>query len=240
MRNDLRVLIVAAVAFLLPLGCSDSITCPEIDPPFEQLSDEAKLVALCLSGELRAPCALTRHVESDLATIRTAYQEQHQIVKEIQFRPPWVHSCLMITFDYENWALVRGGEYNAWDDLNEKYGVTRIDIKLLSGFVLLYFEGIMHPRRLREAYRELPGIRSITLDRYAEGGQKVCPRSVDGNITYLFQAGGDFAQRPVEYFYFILDGGSPTLVGSWEYVPGEDPPGWWEEARQNINLYRQF
>ena len=150
-----------------------------------------------------------------LAVIRKAYEEQYELVERIQFQPPWAPSNLIITFDAEVWLSAREGQYTAWDDLNEEYGVTDIDISQIGGYVALSFEGIMHPKRLREAYRDLPGIRSISLNWYAGGGEHVYPRSLDGTISYLFQSGGELAAQPVEYLYFAFDGESSKLVGAW-------------------------
>jgi hypothetical protein len=244
MRCLLILPVLVMLIWVISLGCSDSTTCPELKPPFDEMSQEAKLIALCLSGELRPPYSLTRHVEGDLAAIRTTFGEEYSIVEDISFLPPWLASCIIVGFDEATAQMVRDDQYDAWDALNEEYGLADIDKALLSiGAVVLHFEGVMHPHHLTEIYSQLPGTRYVEPNWYRGDWRNIYPRLAGRNITYLFRdAWGDCPAGCTgqAFWYFTFDGKRPILVGAWEPRHGVSPPNWWEEAALNIALYDEW
>ncbi|MGB8657026.1 MAG: hypothetical protein WCE90_04485 [Candidatus Zixiibacteriota bacterium] len=206
-------------------------------------NEEAELMALCLSGELVAPDSLYNQVVNDFAAIRANFGDTLPIVDSIKFMPPWAAGRLIIGFDTAAVRLFCHGEYHAWDTLNQRYEVTRIDsLAALHwiGLVLLRFRGRLHPYRLAEAYAVLPGVRAASPDGRIGDWPNVYAGQGDGGMTYLFRNGwGDCPSGCIssEYWYFAFAGNQPTFVGHWLPEQEHQVPEWWEEAKQNKEHY---
>lgn len=205
--------------------------------------EEAELIALCLSGDLEAPDSLYSLILSNLGAVRSKFGERFEAINRIRFKPPWVESCIIIGFDEGTYQLVKSGEYDAWDELNSEYQVTEIDARILSAAVL-YFKGVLHPRRLSEFYRGLPGVRYVEPNHFIGDFSNVYPRQTLQGMTYLFRnAWGDCPAGCIssEYWYFRVSGtGGVSFVGYWAFHLNDKPPSWWFEAEKNIELYRKW
>ncbi len=205
---------------------------------------EAELVALCLSGELIAPDDLSSQVLGDLAEIRSIYIEKYSSFSRIRFEPPWIPSCLIISFDSATAQQVANDEYHSWDQLNESYEVINIDTSSIrNDWVVLNFRDRLHPRRLAEIYGTLPGVIYAEPDFWGGDSSRVYPRQTYRGITYLFYEGwGDCPAGCINkiYWYFGIGYNRPAFIGYWN--PQEDPrePDWWRAAKQNIEVFLKF
>jgi hypothetical protein len=132
MRYLFTIPTVIAVISLVLKGCSDrgGTTCPDLELPCEEISEDARMMALCLSGELETPCALALRIERDLIGIKSIFGEQHTVLDSISFHRPWALSIIIVRFDSLTALTVMNGEYHAWDMLNDQYGVEAIDDRL--------------------------------------------------------------------------------------------------------------
>jgi hypothetical protein len=248
--TTMRVFYQYWIPFLLLAGCtldcSESSFAPLSKPPAVVATDEARLIALCMSGEIRPPSALADSLAADLALIRSRFGDEYEVLRSISFRAPWRPSAILIEFDDPTAQLVLENKYTAWDSLNQVYPVARLRTEGLElcRLVGLYFEEILHSRRISELYVSLPGVTLAEPDGYIGDVPNVYPRSTEAGITYLFRNawwdcfdGCDYS----EYWYFVFENGSPILVGSW--APYRDPtnqPAWWPEATRNIHDYGQY
>jgi hypothetical protein len=226
----------------LVIGCSKSTKYREYEIP-SWAHEEAELISLCLSGELEAPEKLSQRVLNELAAIRSTYSDEFEPITGLVFTAPWLVSCLIVGFDSSSAAQVARGEYHAWDDLNRRYHVSRIDTHAIKfRAVTLYFELVLHPRRLAERYRILPGVSYAEPNGLIGDFPNVYPRKANGHMTYLFRyAQGDCPSGCIysEYWYFVFSGNLPVFVGHW--IPYEESqPDWWDEAGLNRALYYRF
>ena len=248
-KYSLITLVVILLSCLI-ISCSKS-TRNETDdektglPPVEftpKENEEAELAALCLSGELVAPDSLYNQILNDLAAIRATFGESLEVVIRVKFKPPWIAGCLIVGFDSITAQQIANGEYHAWDELNQQYQVTKIDTHLIDFIkvVILHFKGRLHPLRLAEIYRGLPGVMYTEPNGLIGDGPNIHLNQTGNGITYLFRdAWGDCPSGCIysEYWYFIFEGGQPVFVGHW--APRNDPnkPEWREEARLNKEHY---
>ena len=217
-------------------------TCPELDVPCEQISNAAKMIAFCLSGEIEAPCSLALRVERDLVCIRSTYAERFEALEWISFRRPWELSCVVVGFDSVTAQMILDGEYHACDALNEELGLDTMDTRSLphAPYVLLSFQGLLNPCALATAYAGLPGVTYTGPCGLRGDGPSIYPRITDSGVTYLIRkAWGDCLSGCVysEYWYFAVNASYVVLVGTWN--PVEDPnwPDWWTEAAKNWYQY---
>jgi hypothetical protein len=202
-------------------------------------------MALCLSGDLRPPGSLSYRVQTDLTMIRADFGEQHPIVDTLTFIPPWVPSCIMIGFDEASAQQVLNDEYRAWDSLNQEYGVNEISKDLLDWIhvAVLYFDGILHPKRLGALYGPLPGVRYVEPNGRIGDWSNIYPRLEGEQITYLFRHGwGDCPSGCIhdEYWYFTFEEGLPAFRGTWNPHQTPEEPEWWTEAARNEEGYRNW
>jgi hypothetical protein len=121
---------------------------------------EAETIALYLSGEMLAPPDLAQQVLEELASIRSAFGDARPEIRDIRFWPPWRPGSVILYFDEATKGSVASGTYSPWDELNQRYGLTRLDLTFLedNSFVILFFGDPLHPRRLEEKYALLPGV----------------------------------------------------------------------------------
>lgn len=225
---------------LIICGCENSINDIELTP---REDEEAELIALCLSGKLVASNALYNQVLSDLATIRSTFGDEFEPIDSIRFVPPWKPSSIIIAFNDNTFEEVVNNEYHAWDKFNSKYKL--IEIKLLEFIetAVLYFEGRLHPRRLKEIYQNLPGVIYIELNGLIGDSPNIYPKLEVNEITYLFRdAWGDCPSGCIysEYWYFVFEDERPIFIGHW--IPHENPeePDWWNDAKKNFEVYYEF
>lgn len=209
-----------------------------IQPP---ASEEARLMALSLSGEIQPPQTLAREIEAHLTQIRAQYGNIDAVINSLSYRPPWVPGRIIISVDTTTNRMIKEGSYRAWDALNLKYQL--LDKKIISSFVVLSFNGILHSRHLATLYTNLPGVQYAEPDSYAGDSPNIYPRSTSSGLTYLFRyAWGDCPSGCIynKYWYFIIMPTGPQLIGSWDPQNQSSQPSWWPDAKENIDQYRSW
>ncbi len=209
-----------------------------IQPP---ASEEARLMALSLSDEIQPPQTLAREIQAHLTQIRAQYGNIDAVINSLSYRPPWVPGRIIIRVDTTTNRMIKEGSYRAWDALNLKYQL--LDKKILSSFVVLSFNGILHSRHLSTLYANLPGVQYAEPDGYAGDSPNIYPRSTPSGLTYLFRyAWGDCPSGCIynKYWYFIITPTEPQLIGSWDPQDQPSQPSWWLDAKENIDQYRSW
>jgi len=208
-------------------------------------SDEAQLIAIYISEEIRPPLPLARNIEKHLTEIRVKYEGLDSIITHISFRPPWVPSCIIVGVDTTTDQMIRNGSYHAWDELNKEYQVSEIRLNQFdtpTPYAVLYFDGILHSRLLANFYTNLPGVRYAERNGYLGDFSNVYPRNTATGFSYLFRNGwGDCPSGCTysKYWYFVIEPTGPRLIGSWNTQEQSAQPSWWNEAQENRNLYRR-
>ncbi|MFQ6069858.1 MAG: hypothetical protein ACE5LC_04950 [Candidatus Aminicenantales bacterium] len=240
-----RVTLLLGLFFLTNLSCSNPFN-PFTKQDLELTPDdyeEAELMSLCLSGELRAPDDLSEKVLLSLASVRSAFGDEFETINDLKFHSPWEPGCIIIGFDTETEKKVANGEYHAWDDLNAEYQVTRIELFRFGGAVL-YFKDKLHPRRLAELYSVLPGVKYVEPNTFGGDFPNVYPRLTANGITYLFRnAWGDCPAGCIYsefWYFFVLGWEKPKFIGYWAPHKKPSVPPWWNEAKRNIDQYRKW
>jgi len=226
-----------AVVCLLAFGCSDTST----NPPAGQVTTESQEAAMCLSGELYPPAALSAQIASNLSGIRSMLGDQYPALEKIEFTPPWIGGRVLVSFHSDWVQLVRDRTYADWDHLNLKFGVSEVDTTLLRfGTVVLKSDQLLNPLRMVDAYIQLPGVASVEPSGRIGDGSNIYIRDSGDSLTYLFrEAWGDCPAGCIysKFLYISLSGGIATLVGTWDPEETEEPPPWWEEAQLNMEMY---
>lgn len=235
---------VVLILVALAVGCADTGTCPNVTEPDQGPSEESQLITICLTGNLRAPQYIAKHVEKELQIIRRDFAVQCSVATRITFCPPWLPSSIILLVDNETSQAIQEGSYTAWDTLNAEYGVTSIGVRSIdSGMCVLYFSGILHPRQLAHIYAELPGVESVETNEAMGDSPNVYPGTVEILRTYLFRdAWGDCACGCIHsrYWYFATNHGTVAFIGAWNPEADPEEPWWWNEAHRNIEQYHSW
>ena len=239
-KHSAAILLLALVSGTL-LSCSDEATCPEPTTP----SYEARLMALCLSGQLHPPASLASDIEDDLFAIRETFRDACPFVDSVSFEPPWIPSQIMIGVTDSTAAAMLAGGYHSWDSLNQTYGLVekREYLDWQSKWVVFIFADLLHPRQLIPLYENLPGILYVTPNGLLGSPPNIYPRYSGLQASYLFSRGHGFGCprdcQSFEYWYFQVAADGPHLVGSWDGDP-DTQPSWWSEARLNLEGYSEW
>ncbi len=203
---------------------------------------EADVIAICLSGAITAPQGLSRRVLADLAEIRSRFGEEFGQINAIRFKAPWDPSRVTLHFDSETSQLVAKGQYHAWDELNQRFQVSNIELR--EDYAKLSFKGQLHAHRVSELYEELPGIRYANMAFLMDGSRLYPSGQEMSEMRYLFKyAWGDCEAGCImgEFWYFIVSASGETrFVGNWDPYKEPQVPDWWADAKLNIELYRTF
>ena len=205
----------------------------------QSASEEALLMALSLSGEIQPPQTLACEIEAHLAQIRAQYGNIDTTINSVSYRPPWVSGRIIMRVDTTTYRMIKEGSYRAWDALNLKY--QHSETKILSSFVVLCFDGILHSRHLATLYADLPGVQYAKPDGYVGDSPNIYPRSTPSGLTYLFRyAWGDCPSGCTysKYWYFVITATGPQFIGSWDPQHQPSQPSWWPDAKENIDQYR--
>lgn len=219
-------------------------------------NEEAELIALCLAGEIIAPGDLYNQVKNDLEAIRSSFGDEYEIANRtelrIEFRAPWVPACLSVAFNSTAAQQVADGRYDAWDELNNRYNVTEIELYPFFSrdrpWVTLHFGCRLHPSILAEKYEVLPDVEYAEPSgrMFLEFASHIYPRQTEAGITYLFETWISNWDFPDEYYksgywYFSVEDGQPAFIGHYNpYVVDNAEPIWWAEARMNIEQYDEW
>lgn len=230
------------------LGCQDtgveprggeSGTLVDIQPcPSEQ----SALMALYLSGEIRAPGELAVEINEELEAIRARYAEEHPMLGFEGFRTPWEPGAVLLQVDEPTRQAILEDTYHDWDALNDEFDLVELRTNMLEfGWCSLRFAEPLHPVPLGERYAGLPGILHAEPNGICGDGSNIFPRTIDGGRSYLYYRGaGDCPSGCIyrEYWYVRVIGGEPSFVGYWNRYADPVEPGWWAEAELNRLRFR--
>ena len=240
-RNILAAAAIVAAAALGLAGCLERPAYAPPAPAREELIfldiEEAEQLALYLDEEVRFDRSLMKRVFFDLSLIRGAFGGSIAAVNRIAFRPPCAGDGIAIRFDAETFELIAAGRYEAWRELNERYGAVSLEMQRNLRAAIILFEGLLDYRALAAAYAALPGALEAACLPLIGDGPNIYPRRTDTGIAYLFRdAWGDCADvcERNEFFYFVCENDDAVFVGHWNPLQADGPPAWWDEARGNL------
>lgn len=195
-------------------------------------TEESDQLVLEATGAFVPPSDLSSQVAAELAAIRSAYPE----VSGIYAMPSWSMTSLLGSFEDDTYAAYQSGSYTAWDELNERFGLTRVDI--LSehlGIFALRFSAWYNAPLLAAEYAAVPGLEHMDPNYIGGDGDDVC-LCIDGDAhVYVFDEGtGDCPAGCIEHTYWgfrvRVEGSTATIeaLGRWEANYGEEKPEWLE------------
>ena len=214
---------------------------------------ESLLAALWLSGDLTPPDDLAERVARELAAIRSTFADvldPHGGLPDLpglpkrqpsRFIPPWEVGTVALAFTDDAAEAVEAGIYSGWRGVNEEFGITSVDVTEGGRSAWVHTDRLLHPTRMAEKYRSLPGV--ISAEPVRPGGEisQIYPRMTGADITYLFCSvfrDETYPGSPVlhrTFRYFVFDGDTPRLAGVRDTErEGMEPPAWWEEAGENF------
>lgn len=193
-----------------------------------------ELLALALGSGLTAEQALYDRLVSDLAAIRDARPELGAVDF---FSPEYDGKTLLLNVEDEAAGqAMEAGTYDAWDCLNDHYGLESIqpvDPIPRPAWVLVTvrLEGIYHLETLAPDYGDLPGVASAspftvpppaaptgTLPSLCAGD------GADGSVHYFFDLP---VEGRTQVWYFRSEPGqAPVEVGLYEPLLPTLPPDW--------------
>ena len=159
------------------------------------------------------------------------YGQSFPVLRENRFFAPWAVSQLVMGVDDTTAVKINRGEYDAWNRFEPYLRPAGYDSLYHQDAFVLRFNGFLHPRRLAELYRNLPGIRYAEPRGYmfVEWSTfPIFPRFDGQNWSYLFISHFDW-RGPKWFFKYVK--GIPTFVGVRN--PGDPEPPWWSEAFLN-------
>ena len=219
----------------------------------DKATSEAELAALWLSGELTPPADLAARVRRELAAIRSQFAEIADpgaglpelpglpTPQPARLIPPWEPGVVILTFDETTADDVAAGLYSPWDAPNEAFGVVDVDVVEAGHAVALRTEALLHPVRMAEQYRALPGAVDARPSPITGEGDQIYPWMSGDEVTYLFcrvLRDESYPGSPVlhrTFHYFVIEGDEPRLAGVRETEhEGLEPPEWWPEARTGV------
>jgi len=200
---------------------------------------EAGEFAMWLSGKLRAPDSLISALLYNLNYLRSAFGDSTRYADSVRvpfarrFMAPWNVSELEVMFDSATAEKVKEGQYHAWDSLEAYLRPDSLG-RIYGGWITIFFKPDLHPRRLTEFYRTLPGIIYAEPSYFifiSEVTFPIFPRFDGKTMSYLFTDGS--ALGPFWYFKYV--DGVPHYVGEWN--PPVTVPTWWPEAVLNVKNF---
>jgi hypothetical protein len=229
------------LALLLTLvGCVTSSTEPveEESPIHNPWPDEqAEILALLASDEVVAPSDLYETIHQDLERISSLWCDTIPLLctdptatdwswcdsvpllcTKVLPAYEWVVGKLSIQCDDTTFLALQEGRYEAWNALNQYYGLDTITFSHSRPSASLYFVPRLNPTYLVAQYEALPGIVSASSDGLGGDWSKLT-LSISGDARiYTFRlAWGDCLAGCIwEHFWEIrAQADSITLLAEW-------------------------
>jgi len=203
-------------------------------------SIEAGEFAVWYSGQNRPSDSLISELLYSLNFLRDRFdksirdQDSLPVLRAEPFLPPWEVSAVLIGVDDSAARKINRREYDAWNRFPVYLRPASYD-SVRYGTVLLRFDGLLHPRRLAELYKTLPGVTYAEPDGFGFATIAtfpILPRFDGVDWSYVFTRGRTIG--PIWYFKYRH--GTPHYVGVWNR---RDPvPPWWGEASLNMDEAR--
>jgi hypothetical protein len=223
-----------AILVVVSAGCSDDRPASSSPYPSPSETDRAnsRILAECLTGEIRAPLQLAFDIASELNLIQYLYAHEHPQIENIII--PTAMS-LEIEFDDSTYERVASGKYAEWNDLLEEYEVNSWRFSSTLRHVVLGFREALNLCSLAFLFRELPGVREVDVVGPIGEYDTVFIKGTDQRREYLYFYGeGDClvgcVYREYRYFRFVDYTSIPQFVGVFKSTDGALPP-WWNEAQ---------
>lgn len=209
-------------------------------------NEEAKLVALVLSGSLNPPQVLHDRVVTDLALIRSSRPDSVRPVDSIEFDPLWTPRTFRGMWNPDLMNDKSGSSYWPFKCLGEHFGIYGVQSGS-GGWFLVHNAGIgspLHPCAMIEAYKIVPAITRMKTTLSPDIKSNVYVAMNNDTIHYYFRhAYGQLLTSPEwhyeneDFYYFESISGQVTFIG--KYTPDLDlRPTWftdYETARLKKN-----
>lgn len=237
-----RFILLITVPVIVALAACENSTKPVVSNVRVSILDqtpkedyEAEAAALWLSGDLVAPEEIYRTLHKAYAAVRGGFSDSIPALTRASFVAPWEPGKLLVKVSEGARAELRRGDYGDLDSLNTFYRSTRIDTSLLAAirWMIIGFEGRLHPERLKEAYESIPSVENASPNTMWNNTRDNYPWLLDDGVTLLFREGwGDCPSGCIDnqFWYFRVTGTNVQYVGT--FVRRQDPyPSWWDEAK---------
>ena len=228
MKNILVIIILLAGSLFI-LHCSSS-TGPEDNGEAElqklldltpRIDREAELAALWLSGDLVAPESLYLQIRDAFSQIRSEYYYFFLIARRVGFELREEESHLILHLNSAGVDLIRGGNYSDFNELNQNLHAVNIDTSNINNsedpYIEIYFEGCLHPERLREYYQDLDGIIAAEAPDNGDPGSNFYPWYVEGELTFLLYNSGypGYVDYKYEQYYYFKPDPTGTILSAY-------------------------
>lgn len=215
--------------------------------------NEAKLLAMSLSGALQPEEKLYRRVLGDIKEIRTRYGREERSdygtytlpedLTSIRFLPPWEPAAVSLKFEAKTFSQVLAKQYDAWNEFNRDLELRNVQTRQEAQEASLRFRKLLHPKRLSELYGQLPGVTQAHPQQSVGSSSRIYPRIVGDEIHYLFdKAWGDCQEDCIYHAYWFFRSTDQRLVyeGFWSPQRKSGNPDWWEVATLSKREYQNM
>ena len=244
------IIALSTCLMLTGITCDDNPAKPidqqQPQPPFEDA--EAELMAVYVSGNLRAPYDLYQTIHADIDTVRSQWVDSLSVWDDCLscptfdtplFYPVWIPSKTKLRITDSLRKAIQLGSSTQWQTLMDSlrfdsayWRQSPLDSNIWS--LTLYFEGRQHAARLAEHFVGFPGVRRVGPAGGRLGGRtEFIPAFTESTRGYIYYFGwgdcfsGCMSRRTV---YFEMQDDSAIHIGNYEReVDGDDPPQWWTE-----------
>ncbi|MDQ2086238.1 dockerin type I repeat-containing protein [Herbivorax sp. ANBcel31] len=194
---------------------------------FTDLSDEeaeSKYLASLLCDEIIPSENLIYEIEDELSLIRSTFSEEFPKISNVspQHNYRFNKSNFTIKFDEETLEKIKVGQYDEWNELNEKYGLELISIN--DAEVTLIFDDLLNNRKLKELYEDLLGVEQVRFQFVPLETPSliifVDPiLSTDDRIYTLMYENPDSSSYSEVMYMFEFKDGSPKLIDKSVVIP---------------------
>jgi hypothetical protein len=202
-------------------------------------SIEAQHITIWWTDSLRPSLDTVSKFLYEVGAIRYLFSDSIPDLKKYRFDTLWKPSEVIIRFDSLHAAMVFDSTYLEWNKFDEDLRpIWIIDRQILSYYYFeIRFKGVLHPSRLADLYKNLPGVISCYRQIYGTTGtglRSIYPFQKDSSKTYLFVTTKDLAGST--FYYFTVLGKKVGTIGYWDQQKTKEIPFWWEDALENINF----
>lgn len=252
--------ILSSLICLLIIGCSSStspqrescdLQCQMSRSPYPDA--EAELMALFMDSTMVAQQSTYLEIELALTAFHAQYANFDTTwwfkpdienatwinVTQLPFTYPLYVGKLEIGFLNDSIAaLVRSGDYHAWDSLNTYYHLDSVQTDSNHSIpAMLYFHPRLDSRHLATEYQPLPGVGQISVMPFSRqvSGILLPWREDDGRICFLADFGWGNCHNGCSmhrYFYFKRaddQNGRPVFSLAGSFQTGDESPMWWDD-----------
>jgi hypothetical protein len=204
-----------------PLGAAADIAAtPRSDPNLE-------LLALSIDhGRVTANEETYSRVVADVAAMREANPQ----IASIKYFPRTGGRELLVYPNEQTMQLIRGGNYSAWNCLNDFYRLQSMELGADDKYYVLGLKGMYDLDLVSQLYKELPGITDVEPNRRAGDGPTICAKRNGSEYEYVVdRADGDCPSGCTihEAHHFLSSAaGVIEARGVWNSETNEPPPEW--------------